>query len=160
MEMYVKVFGILLLLLSALFGALFSVSKERKRIEFLRSFAELLGEIYRQIEMLDLPLDEILLRTPEKLTAICKNAVGEKLTLESVALAAADMLDKKETELINGFVSDIGRGYREEQLRICRYYTASLGDILSERERDYPKKRKLAFTLSFCLALGLIILLI
>ncbi|MBQ8208231.1 MAG: stage III sporulation protein AB [Clostridia bacterium] len=155
-----KIIGAVLLLISAFLCSLYLISKEKKHVELLGGFNELIREIYKQIEMLNLPVPEILERADERFLTLCGIREGEAISLEKLIDLTENRLDPKEREIIMSFASGLGRCYRDEQLRLCKYYSGELESCLAARKNDYPKKRKLIITLTVCAALGIIILII
>lgn len=155
-----KAIGAVILFLSALGFALYRIYGEKKHIRLLRGFSVLLGDIYRQIDLLNLPVAEILKGADKSFLSLCGANPAEEIDLATLCALCEDRLDKNESEIITAFASCLGRSYRDEQLRLCKYYSEELDTCLSLRETEYPKKRKLMLTLSLCLALGIIILII
>lgn len=155
-----KLIGAVFLFASALFCACYLISREKRRMKILRGFTDLIGEIYKQIEMLNLPIPEILSGADRDFLLLCGAADGDKITLERLVDLTEDVLTAREKELILSFSAGLGRCYRDEQLKLCKYYYGEIGICLEKLKSEYPKKRRLIFTLSICAALGVIILII
>lgn len=152
-----RIIGAFFIILSAFFGGYTLVTKEKKHIKQLDGVARLIRHIYKQIEAFNLPLCDILESTDAELLSVVDTGDG---TAPEITLPHDLLLTPKERGVAAGFFSGLGRCYRDEELRLCRYYSDEIESLLTERRKEYPKKKKLCFTLSICGALGLVILMI
>ena len=150
-----KIIGSLCLLISSLFTAFLMVEREKKKRAQLRRFIDLIRYIQRSIEAFNLPLGEIIKRVDTVLVSDCEISAGDFIKPKSELLVS-----EKDEKSIKEFFSSIGKGYRDEQIKLCSYYVDELEDSLSQTEADFPKKRRLTYTLSICAALGAIILML
>ena len=155
-----KIIGASLLLISALFGALTLIYKEKRRIIQLEAFTVLIRFIYKQIEVFNLPLPEILEKADKNILKLCGWEGEEQIDFEGLLCREGLFIDSIERNMLLSFSAGLGRCYRDEQLRHCNYYLSELEKCLTGRKNDYPKKKKLIITLSICAALGLIIIMI
>ena len=105
-----------------------------------------------------MPLDDILSGGDRALFEACmspRNAADLPAILE----ASQIYLDGDAKRTLESFVREIGAGYREEQLKRCDYFIASLR---AQRERiaaELPLRMRLCATLCVCIALATAILL-
>ena len=144
-----------MILTSGIFSALFFVKKEKGRIEELDVFLNLVNFILKNIEAFDMPICDILKKADGRILSLCNvSGYGEISIKEGVRLS------NKERQLLLSFFSELGRGYREEQIKICKYYYGELSELAGKLSGEYPQKRKLIFTLCICASLGVIILFI
>ncbi|MBR4296154.1 MAG: stage III sporulation protein AB [Clostridia bacterium] len=156
-----KLIGALCLVLSGVCASFAVLTKEKEHIKQLSAFAELLQYIYKQIDNFNLPLPKILNSADRKILLLC-GARGEdyEITLEKLLKNDKLYLNQKEKELLRAFSEGLGRCYRDEQLKLCKYYSDELSRLCTECREDYPKKQKLTLTVVFCIVLGIIILMI
>ncbi|MBE6538213.1 MAG: hypothetical protein E7671_01950 [Ruminococcaceae bacterium] len=152
-----RIAGGLLIVLSAFLCGYMLVIKEKKHIEQLDIFTRLIKHIYKQIEAFNLPLGDILKNTDAELLSLINEGSGYT---GDITLSDALLVTPKEKKVIMSFFSGLGRCYRDEQLKMCKYYSDEIEALLAGRRKEYPKKRKLFLTLSLCAALGLVILMI
>ncbi len=155
-----KLIGAVILVLAALFCSAYILLREKKHIEQLGGFTELIRQIYKQIEAFNLPVPDIMKSLDRDILKSCGASGQEGLTIESLVSREELFLNQKEKKIILDFSQGLGRCYRDEQLKLCKYYLDELEGRLSIIRSEYPKKRKLTLTLCFCAALGLIILMI
>ncbi len=140
-------------------GLLWTRGRDRsaqEEIERVAAFGELFAGMGEQIDALCLPLGDILAAMPPDLLAACDlppTCSPERL------LAAKRMRDHAAAEVLHRTLRELGRGSREDQVRLCRSAAEALrghAKRLCEREvRDARARR----TLTVCFCLGMVILL-
>ena len=151
-----------LFLLSA--GALVSrllICFEKRRVLQAEGYLALLRFLRWQIDALAKPLPQILAACDGDVLLACgwqKEAPPETLTtlLEGSALYLSDEV----CALLHTFAQELGKGYRDEQLRGCDYHLARLSPYCDALRKDLPKKERIALFLPIAAALALILLLI
>ncbi len=155
-----RLVGAILLLISAVICSFFLINEEKKRITYLGAFTELIGYIYKQIEAFNLPVSDILKNADKGILKLCGIDDRNKNDLNSIINEGKLQLDKKTRALLREFLLGLGRCYRDEQIRHCKYYYDELAEHFDTLKKEYPKRRRLIITLSLCTAFGLIILMI
>ncbi len=155
-----KLVGAVILLAVSLVSAALIMKKEKKHTDQLGGFCSLLEHIYKQIEAFNIPLPDILKNLDARTFKLCGIDVEGGIDEGFFLNQGGSFLRAKEKKLISDFYAGLGRCYRDEQLKSCKYYLDELSNILLEAEKEYPKKRKLTYTLCVCTALGIIILII
>ena len=144
-----KLLGAVLILTVGMIGAWGSVRYEKRRVQTLDGWIDLIRFIRSRIDCYLTPLDEIL-------TAYAPNRDADLgMLLERSSL----YLDEEAKRVISGFEKEIGAGYREEQLRICDFCVEELRHLRKSCAEKAPTRTKLSVTLCVCLSLGTAILL-
>lgn len=160
--LYLKLIGAILLTAAGGYGAWLIGKRDSMRIDRVEAWIALLRLTKNRIDCFSLPVPEILARCeanllrrlgwsektpPADFRALVDSDASEGLTMEGRRIA-------------HGFSEEIGKGYRQEQLRAC---DDSIGLFSAERDRllsQLPKKRKRDITLCMAAALGTVILLL
>ncbi len=159
--MIYRILGFILLVLSAVFFAFVMSNNEKKRILQLSVFCDTIKEITRKIESFNMPIEEIMLELdPRSFLALGYKKSDTPRSFEALIDNSSLLLGRREKELLFAFSGGLGKKYREEQISFCNYYYKELSDIHLSSVEDFPKKRKLYYTLFICGALALVILMI
>lgn len=155
---FYRIAGATILVLSGAMGAWFMNSSASRALLQTESFIGFLRFARIQIECFAMPACEIIARCDRDLLLQCgfKDEMPPQ-GLEGL-IERCEIKDKETKEILGGFLSSFGKGYRDEQLRECDYYT----ELLCERRRkmadELPRKKKLNSTLCVSWALALVIL--
>lgn len=129
----------------------------RTQVERVAAWADLFAGMGEQIDALCLPIGDILAAMPTDLLAAC--GLPSVCLPEQLIPAAGEVRDRAAGEAIARALSELGRGSREDQVRLCRTAAGTLRDHakrLAEREAGDRRVRR---TLTVCGCLGLVILL-
>ena len=153
-----KILGVFLILGTGGFTAALLVRYERRKIAVLAGWSDLIWYIRAQIDCYLMPLPEILAGADRALFEACC-CTDQRPNLVSVYHASQFYLDKEARRLLCTFVREIGSGYREELLRRCDYYIASLGKIRAKRLEELPARTRIAAAVCFGVAATAAILL-
>ncbi len=146
-----KILGVILILGAGAFAAAVIVRYEKKKIAVLAGWSDLIWYIRSQIDCYLMPLPEILAGADRALLEAC-SFTGQRPDLTSVYHASQIYLDKEARRLLCSFVREVGSGYREELLRRCDYYIASLGKLRSRRMEELPARQRIAVAVSLGVA--------
>ena len=153
-----KLLGALLILSVGIFSAYLSVQYEKKRLTVVDGWIDLILYIRGQIDCYLLPIGDILLGGDRALFEACMSPTNAA-DLPAILGASEIYLDGDAKRTLESFVREIGTGYREEQLKRCDFFIASLR---TQRERiaaALPMRVRLCATLCICLSLATAILL-
>ena len=153
-----KFLGALLIFAVGVFAAFVSVQYEKKRLSVVDGWIDLILYIRSQIDCYLMPLDDILSGGDRALFEACMSP-SNAADLSAILEASGIYLDGDGKRLIEGFVREIGAGYREEQIKRCDFFISSLR---TQRERiaaQLPLRTRLCATLCICIALATAILL-
>lgn len=156
-----KAIGALLLTAVGAYGAILLNRGAEKTIDRLEAWIALLRLAKNQIDCFSLPLSEILLRCEPSL--LSRLGWEEESAPEDFAALGAELplseLSEEGERVARFFCEEIGKGYRNEQLRTCDY---SIGLFCAERDRllaELPKRRQRNVTLCMAAALGAVVVL-
>lgn len=155
-----KIFGSFFLIFAALLWAFMRYLSEKKRLNLLRFYSALASEIKRQIEMLNLPIERIIESADMSGIKNVMKECPEKIDIPFLVETAKRELYSEDSEKVCDFFLDIGRYFRDEETRRSAYYSSVISEALSKREAEYGAKCRMYFTVSLCMALGFIILII
>ncbi len=153
-----KLLGALLIISIGGFAAVTSVRYERRRVSVIDGWIDLIFYIRGQIDCYLLPIGEILEKGDSYLNT-AKLSYEGAANLNAILEASSIYLDGDVKRLLEGFVSEIGDCYREEQVRRCEYYMNALSAQRDKIAANAPIRIKLSATLCMCIALGTSILL-
>lgn len=160
--LYFKLLGAILLTAAGGYGAYLLGRRDSIRIDRVEAWIALLRLTGNQIDCFSLPVPEILARCETNLLRRLGWS-GEEPPADFCALVHSDAsegLTMEGKRIACGFSEEIGKGYRQEQLRACDY---SIGLFSAERDRllsQLPQKRRRDITLCMAAALGTVILLL
>lgn len=153
-----KLLGSLLILAAGAGGAILSARTEQRKLTVLDGWIDLIAHVRARIDCYLTPLDEILSALDPELVRRC----GGSLPCRSCAAllqSASPALSPEGRRLIGAFVSGIGDGYREEQVRACDYYLDALRELRKKTAAELPARIRVRAALCLTAALGAAILL-
>lgn len=155
--MLFKLLGCGLLLSAGAFTAYRGVRAEKKRLDVVEAWIDLISELQSQISCYLRPIDEIL----GEIDKTIKKRLGAPQALTPIELLHASMpsLDRESARYLSTFVREVGGSYREEQLKKCDFCLSALQRQREKQAHELPSRQKLTFTLSILAPLGVAILL-
>ena len=153
-----KILGGLLILSVGIFAAFVSVQYEKKRLTVIDGWIDLILYIRGQIDCYLLPIGDILSGGDRALFEACMSP-SNAADLPAILDASGIYLDGDGKRLVEGFVREIGSGYREEQLKRCDFFIDSLRSQRERIDAALPLRVRLCATLCICIALATAILL-
>ena len=158
--MFLKLLGASALLIS---GVGFSYSLGQSASAMLSqcdAWCSMLRYIKLQVDCFAIPISQILSRCDRALLDGCGYR-GEREPKDLRELIDGALWHDGETlVIVEGFASEFGKGYREEQLRSCEYYCAQLENRRARLASEIPSKKRLYTTLCLSSAAALVILFI
>ena len=156
-----KLLGACGLFASGLWTFLIRESYQNKKIVQLQGYIRVISYIKNQISCYMLPVDKILRDCDERLLHDCGlySSVRPK-SIEEILDNSVIYFDDEIREKLNLFAKDFGKGYLNEQIKLCDRYISELKSIYEHFsvERSKDKKLSLAICLSISLSLILILL--
>lgn len=155
-----KIMGAGCLCVASFIASLIINSAEKKRVERLGAFSKLIKQIGAQIESFNLPIAEIFARIDSSIFLECGYLRAEKATDFTSFLHGCPEFEGETKRLLQDFSAELGRSYRDEQIKLCSYYGAQLEALFQKSFYEMPKKRRMTTTLCICAALALTILFI
>lgn len=152
----IKLLGVLLVLGTGLFAALWRIGYEKRKLEILDAWISLIAYIRNQIDCYLTPINEILSQKETPKIPLCDQ---KNRSLKAFLEASAPYLNAEELRLLGGFVREIGSHYREEQIKQCNYYINSLRPLRERRAAELPARLRVTLAIALCSSLGISILL-
>lgn len=155
--------GALCLVAGALYlGFLFSRVQNERQAR-LECFLQLFRFIETEISCYQTPLADIYARFEGEALDKCGflSCLREKGMAEALVLCRASLtLSDEEYALLADFAGELGKSYRDEQLRGCEYYRRLLEKYCDEGRRALPARLKLCRSLSLSGGLLAVIILL
>ena len=147
-----KILGSFLIIIASIVSSYFYESSLTHSIEILRELVEFIKTTKNKIEYYSLSIDEILK------DYTCKNNSSNKIINgDFVTIMHLDVNVQKDIE---NYFSNLGKGYKKEQLSLCDYTINSLENALNNMKSEFTKKAKVFRSLSLFLGVGVVILLV
>lgn len=153
-----KFIGFLLILAAGGGAAALSVRTERRRLEVLDGWIDLIAYVRSRIDCFLMPQDAILASCGRELILRCGGTLPCH-SFSALARAAERHLTPEGARLIGAFTHGIGSGYREEQVCACDYYIDALREIRKKQAEALPARLRVRVALCLTAALGAAILL-
>ena len=153
-----KLLGALLIFSVGAFAAFVSVQYEKRRLTVVDGWIDLILYIRGQIDCYLMPLDDILSGGDRALLEACMSP-SNAADLPAILASCEIYLDGDAKRTLESFVREIGAGYREEQIKRCDFFIASLRTQREKIAAALPLRVRLCATLCICLALATAILL-
>lgn len=151
--MWLKLLGAAMLVISGAMYADRRTREEREQLARLDGFCTVFSHIRSQVDMLCLPLDEIFRRMPPAMLYACGCVSCVSVAAspaEVLSHAAARIADSAAREAVEGAVLRLGKGTREDQLRVCGgavdVLTARREVLAAEAEKRGKSRGVLAVT--------------
>ena len=159
MQLYTIV-GALILLWSALDGAVRLNRNTDRNISLIDGYVALIRFARTQIDCYALPADEIFKRCDRELLSGCGYTNDEPPTEFVVFFDKLNISDRTARRIVSEFCSDFGKHYRDEQLKRCDACISMLEEYRDKLRGEAKDTKKLNYTLCLSGAVALIILLI
>ena len=154
--------ALIILFLTFYVGFLFS-RMQRGRQRRLECFLQLIRFMESEISCYQTPLDDIYRRFEGESLEECGflAVLREKGMIAALAECRHKLcFSDEEYRLLTEFSGELGKSYREEQLRFCEYYRRMLENYCAEGREELPGRLKLCRSLTVTGGLLLVILFI
>lgn len=132
--------------------------RQEHKLDRLEAIISLINHIRDMIDRYLMPLDRILAECDREMLDACGFS-GDCYSLEEL-FESAKYLDAEIYDALRSFAAELGRGWRESQVKLC---DRCLSILAREHERlssDLPRARRAVMTLSMSLSAGITILLL
>lgn len=153
-----KLLGTGILMGLGIFFSFRKVNLEKKQLATLNAWISLLYFIREQIDCFSLPLCEILSRVDPTILAEF-GYTDHEVTLAKLLECSRRHIPQESLFTLRSCLSELGKSYREEQIKRCDHYLKQLEKQQTECKTALPSRAKLSLTLNLCLGLGASILL-
>ena len=131
----------------------------RSRVRQIAAFADLIKFIKLKIEYYAQPIPEILKECDSDLLLRCGFCDTFPQEINELCGDSILFLDSECEKIVNSFCQGIGKGYRDNEVRLCESYMRELCDRLEKSKEAGSKNEKLTVTLCFCFS-GIVLLLL
>ena len=160
-QIIVKLIGAATLLVTSVYYGQVKITAERVRITKLSALADMVKFIGEKIEHFSTPLPEIL----SEYSNSYLDRIGYLESVRSHGLnkTVSDLeLSEADTEyiLVMQFADSIGKGYKDEEVSLCKYTHMKLAECEVKLSSALKDKEKLYRTIPPMLALSVILILI
>lgn len=153
-----RLVGCLLILSSGSGAAFLCARAERKRLDVLDGWIDLISYVRAKIDCFLTPQDEIFASLDPDRIRHCGGSAACRSFAELLD-ASERYLSPDSRRLAAAFTDGIGDGYREAQVRACDYYIDALRDIRGKTAAGLPARIRVRVALCLCAAIGAAILL-
>lgn len=132
--------------------------REERRLRQVDGLIDLVGYIRDMIDRYLMPIDRILKECDRELLSVCGfSGEGEKLC---EMVDGAVFFDENIRGEMRSFAEELGRGWRESQLKLCDRCLSVLGRERDRLSADLPRSRRAVMTLAMAVSAGITILLL
>ena len=157
--MILKIIGSAVAVASSIIAAGSIVSAEKRRTAQLYALARLTEHIGRQIENFSTPVHQILKNADPSLLHECGSSSPATENFGDFINSCDLALNEEEKRTLSAFSAELGRRFRDEQVKSCALCSAQLYEMANTVAQQLPKKQKVTYTLFVCSALALVIIL-
>ncbi len=145
-----KLLGSLFLLGAAAGGLVKALLREQRRSRVLRDWIDRMVYIRRQIDLYLSPLNDIM---------VSLGFHDGKNALPRLLRENAEDLSPEAHRILLQVTEGLGRGYREEQIRLCNYALSELQTLYEKQQSEKPSRMRVMTALWVSMPLCLVILL-
>ncbi len=156
--MIIKLIGSIILTLSGVGFALSLCRYQRRKLVTLDGFISLIRHIKGQIDCYARPIGDILMSLPPEIYHDCNCPMGAE-SIDEMINESKIYLEEEPLRLLRSFACEFGSTFREEQMRRCEHYIASLSEKREQLERTVESRSRAGSALWICGALSLTVLL-
>jgi hypothetical protein len=126
----------------------------------MQAAVALVRHLREQIAVFSRPVRECLAGLPQEIASVLGFVAGEEASDLEEFLARCETLPDGAREELKGLARSLGRGYRDEQIRLCDGVLGRLAEQEERLARALPGRQRSDRVLGVCGALVLAILLL
>ncbi len=153
----IRIFGAALVSFCGIYAAYIMNSRAKGALTQVEGLLELLRFLRSEIECFSLPIPKILSRCPTGILMQCGCQDRQPSTLSEL-FSMLELSDDAAAAAFEKFTSEIGRGYRDEQLTLCDYYIERLEERRRAIGAQLPSRRRVNSALCIAGALAIVII--
>lgn len=136
-------------------------SYQKKKMLQLQGYIRLISHIKNQISCYMLPIDKILQDCDERILQDCGfYASSPAESIEAILDGSVFFFDDEIQQKLYLFARDFGKGYLNEQIKLCDRYISELKSIYEHFNAERTKDKKLSFAICLSISLSLILILL
>ncbi len=155
--MLIRIFGAALISLCGIYASAMLNRGVKSTCDEAAALVELVRFVRSQIECFACPIPKIFERCPRELLCRCGYA-GDKAKKPKELYESFCFSDAECAHIMESFFSQIGKGYRDEQLSLCEYFEKQLEERRSALAAALPARRRTNSVLCVCSALAAVII--
>lgn len=145
-----KILGSLLIIFASILTSFFYEKRLKNQLEQLKDISKFIEYVKNQIEFFSLSLHEIYKKYNSNNKAI------DKL----ISKEALDLFDKQIEDELNSTFSNLGSGFKKEQIKKLEYLDKYINEKIKEFNENYIQKTKVFRAMSLFLGCCVVILLV
>lgn len=145
-----KTIGGLLIILTSIIISHTYDKRQKERICALKEISEFISFVKLHIEYFALPLCDIYKKYNSK-SRYADNLINRH---------SIDILDKETMDELSKAMTNLGKGYKEEQLKLLDYLYLVLTKKITENEENYAQKTRVFRAISLFVGCCIVILLL
>ena len=153
-----RLIGVLLVCVSALFCGFSLQRSYRERTLFLGLCVALVCHVRRKIDLFGSPASQLFSDFEFSAKGSAREALQKCIQDESLGGNCSSLL--ADCKKLKQFLKEIRNAYREEALHLCDHYCAMFETAHKESLDAYDKKKKLYFALPVLLAFSVLVLIL
>ena len=157
--MFIRLAGAFLLAFSGALCAYVINIRESSALAQTEGFIAFIRFVKGKIERFSMPLPQILAECSSDVYSACGYG-GDIPLCVSELLKGCRVCAGAAHKIFSQFSSEVGKGYRDEQIRVCDYYLSLLDDRRRTLSAALPNRKKRNSTLLLSGALAVAILLV
>lgn len=129
--------------------------RDAERLALIDGFLRLIAFARSEVDCFLTPQGRILEKCGAEMLSACGWTEAEPpRNLSAVVAGARAGLDHEAYRLLLPFAASFGRGFREEQLKMCDSCLSALGDIRRTLEGELPRRRRAFLSTAICAAVA------
>ena len=148
-----KIAGAIFILCASVASSYFYEKREKEKIKKANKLAEFIRYIRAQISYFSLPVDMIF-KAYKSDDTLTEDIISGKLS------SLDSFFDKDTADVIKGFFSSLGNGYKDEQLALCDFTMSAIEDFTDKMNKEFSGKVRVFRSMAIFTGVCLIILLI
>ena len=149
-----------MILCSAIFIANRQISEIEEAVRVTGALRLVMERVKNMIECYSMPIGQILKKIEPSVFEIC-GYKGDGTPCDLLDLAEnSSVSDKESFEIFFAFAKDFGKEYRKDELLRCSMFLERMRSREQKLLKEAAKKKKVVLTVSLCVAMAIVILLI
>ena len=157
--MAIKTIGVIILMLTALYYSSSHQKTEQYKLTVLTELCTLFSHISKNIECFSKPIGEICREYTSPLLAQYDFYTYWQEKGLREAIRKIPHISDTVRDTLSRYAESAGHGYKDDELRLCRYMQEHLEEELKRQKEENLSKNKLYRTLPFLLVLSIVLLL-
>ena len=155
-----KLCGALLIFFCGVSGACILNNRARAALDQTEGFIELVRRLRSDMDCFSKTIPAALMSCPDSVFEKCRIDLQTRRRRVEDLLLCCDIYSSELREIMEGFATRVGRGYKSEQIALCDMTLSRLDEHRIYLAGRLPAKQKINGTLCLCGALAVVILIV